>query len=465
MAENHISSYTKGIRKWQATDKNTTVRDQLLTQIYTDATELAQKVVSRTEPRPVDWDQRIDDVLTSPVWGFPTMLLLLGIVFWITVVGANAPSQILATILFAIEDYLTLAFQLLRAPDWLHGFFILGVYRGLAWVVSVMLPPMAIFFPLFTLLEDLGYLPRVAFNLDRVFRSVGAHGKQALTMAMGFGCNAAGVVSARIIESPRERLIAVLTNNFVPCNGRFPILITIASLLPVAIVGSSQTTLFAAGSILAAVVIGFLVTLAVSWGLSRTLLRGVPSRFTLELPPYRKPQPGRIIVRSLLDRTLSILYRAVVIAAPAGGITWILANVTVGEASILTHGATALDTFGRLLGLDGMILVAFILGLPANEIVMPIMLMGYLAKGAMLEIEGLGTLKVILIDQQGWTWLTAMNMMLFTLLHYPCATTLLTVYNETKSARWTAISALLPLAVAILVTFTTTFVVRSLGGI
>jgi ferrous iron transport protein B len=441
------------------------LREQLLTRIYEEAAELAELATTKTKKVGIDWDQRIDNVLTSRLWGLPIMILLLGAVFWLTIVGANIPSQFLASALFAVEERLSFLFQNTHAPEWLHGFFILGVYRGLAWVISVMLPPMAIFFPLFTLLEDIGYLPRVAFNLDRMFRCVGAHGKQALTMAMGFGCNAAGVISARIIESPKERLIAILTNNFVPCNGRFPTLIAMASLLLAASRGSAQGTLLAAGAVVGMVLVGFVATLAVSWVLSRTLLRGVPSRFTLELPPYRKPQPGRVIIRSLLDRTLAVLYRAVVVAAPAGGLTWMLANIHIGAASILAHSAAALNGLGRALGMDGMILVAFILGLPANEIVMPIMLMGYLAEGALLEVSGLTALKAILVDQHGWTWLTALNVMLFSLLHYPCATTLLTIHKEAKSLRWTVLAALLPLAIAVAITFAITFCVRRCGWV
>ena len=436
------------------------LREHLLTRIYEQAADMAQKATTKTDTAHPDWDDRIDDILTSRLWGFPAMILLLGVVFWLTIVGANYPSQVLAATLFGIEDYLSLLLKNLGAPEWLHGFFVLGVYRGLAWVVSVMLPPMAIFFPLFTLLEDVGYLPRVAFNLDRLFRAAGTHGKQALTMAMGFGCNAAGVISTRIIESPRERLIAIVTNTFVPCNGRFPTLIAMASLFLAA-----QGTVLAVGTVVGMVLTGFAVTLAVSWFLSHTLLSGLPSRFVLELPPYRKPQPGRVIVRSLFDRTIKVLYRAVAIAAPAGGLTWLLANLRIGDASLLAHLATALNGPGRALGMDGMILLAFFLGLPANEIVMPILLMGYLAEAAMIEVSGLETLRVILVEQNGWTWLTALNVMLFSLLHFPCATTLITIHKETKRFRWTALAALLPLAVATAVTFTVTLVVRLAGWI
>ncbi|HEY3366140.1 MAG TPA: nucleoside recognition domain-containing protein [Symbiobacteriaceae bacterium] len=439
------------------------IRDAITTRVYTEAAAIADETVVRRRRPIIDWDQKIDDIVTSRIWGFPIMLGLLGVVFWLTIAGANAPGVWIAAILFKIEDYLTLAFQWAGAPAWLHGLLVLGIYRGSAWVIAVMLPPMAIFFPIFTLLEDFGYLPRVAFNLDRMFRVAGAHGKQSLTMGMGFGCNAAAIVSTRIIESPRERLIAILTNSFVPCNGRFPTLITMASIFMGGGVAAAYGSLAASATVVGIVLIGIGTTLAVSWTLSKTLLRGVPSRFSLELPPYRKPQPGRILIRSIYDRTIVVLNRAVTTAAPAGAITWILANIHVGSASLLAHGAHSLDGFGHAIGLDGMILMAFLLGLPANEIVLPILIMGYVSGGAMMELHGLGALKTLLVDQNGWTWLTALNMMLFSLLHYPCGTTLITIHKETKSLKWTVFAGLMPLAIAIAVTFVVTQVVRALG--
>lgn len=444
-------------------EEKNAMRDRIVGGIYGSAERIAGKVISRENRKQINWDQKIDDVLTSRWLGFPLMVVLLGVVLWLTVTGANYPSQILASGLFWLQDQLTGLFFWAGAPAWLHGLLVEGAYRSLAWVVSVMLPPMAIFFPLFTLLEDLGYLPRIAFNLDHIFRKAGAHGKQSLTMSMGFGCNAAGVIACRIIESPRERLIATLTNNFIPCNGRFPILITLSILFIGGAVSTSYRSAVASAVVVGLVLTGIMVTLMVSRLLSKTLLRGVPSFFILELPPYRKPQIGRIIIRSLLDRTLFVLGRAVLIALPAGAITWILANISIGGLSILGHAAASLNPFARLLGMDGFILMAFILGLPANEIVLPILLMSYVSAGSMIEPNSLTALHTILVVQHGWTWLTALSVMLFSLLHYPCGTTLLTIFKETRSLKWTLIALLLPLAVAMLVTFTLTQAARLLG--
>jgi ferrous iron transport protein B len=376
-------------------------------------------------------------------------------VFWITIVGANVPSAMLATALFAVEDWAAGLFTSLGSPDWLTGFLWHGVFRGLAWVISVMLPPMAIFFPLFTILEDFGYLPRVAFNLDYLFKRAGAHGKQALSMAMGFGCNAAGVIATRVIDSPRERLVAILTNNFVPCNGRFPTLIMLATVFVAAAFPPAVASLVAAGSVVAIVVVGVLFTLAVSWALSRTILRGEASAFTLELPPYRRPSMLRILYTSLIDRTLFVLWRAVLTAAPAGAVIWLLANIDVAGVSLATRTANALDPLGWAIGLDGVILLAYIIAIPANEIVVPTMLMVYMAQGMMTELDSMDGLRALLVDEHGWTMLTAVNLMLFSLLHNPCATTIITIYKETLSAKWTAIGALMPLAIAFLVTFIT----------
>lgn len=389
------------------------------------------------------------------------MLLTLAVVFWITITGANKPSELIANVLFGIEDKLTFWFNSINAPSWLHGVLILGLYRTLAWVVSVMLPPMAIFFPLFTILEDLGYLPRVAFNLDHMFKKACAHGKQCLTMCMGFGCNAAGIIACRIIESPRERLIATLTNNFVPCNGRFPTLIAISTVFLVT-KGGVGSGILPVLSITALVVTGIAVTLLLSYLLSKTILKGVPSTFTLELPPYRVPQIGRVLYTSIIDRTIFVLWRAVVVAAPAGAITWILGNIYIGDLSILGHAAAFLNPFAKAIGLDGFILMAFILGLPANEIVLPILLMSYLATGSMIEFDSIESLRKILLDH-GWTYLTALNVMLFSLLHWPCATTLLTIKKETGSFKWTALVALIPTSIAIVVCFITTIIFKTLG--
>ena len=393
-------------------------------------------------------DRRLDRLLTGRLTGYPVMLALLALIFWLTISGANYPSQLLADGLFRVQDRLTELFEYLNAPDWLHGVLVLGAYRVLAWVVSVMLPPMAVFFPLFTLLEDAGYLPRVAYNLDKPFKRCCACGKQALTMCMGFGCNAAGVVGCRIIDSPRERLLAILTNNFVPCNGRFPTLIALLTMFFVGTAGGGLSPVLSALLLTAAIVLGVGITFAVTKLLSETLLRGVPSSFTLELPPYRKPQIGKVLVRSVFDRTLFVLGRAAAVAAPAGLVIWLMANITAGGVSILAHCAAFLDPFARLMGLDGVILLAFILGFPANEIVIPIIIMAYTAQGSILELDSLAQMKQLFV-QNGWTWVTAVSVMLFSLNHWPCSTTLLTIKKETGSLKWTALAAAIPTGVGV----------------
>ena len=428
-------------------------RDEAVRSIYAEATSIANRTTRVSGTGHLALDQRIDRLLTSPMLGLPIMGLLLAAIFWLTITGANLPSALLASGFFWFEDRAAALFDTAGFPWWITGFIWHGVYRSLAWVVSVMLPPMAIFFPLFTMLEDLGYLPRVAFNLDFLFRRAGAHGKQALTMAMGFGCNAAGVSATRVIDSPRERLVAILTNNFVPCNGRFPTLIMLATIFVGAAFPSGFASLAAAGSILLVVLIGVVFTLVVSWALSRTLLRGEASAFTLELPPYRRPGILRILYTSLIDRTLFVLWRAILTAAPAGAVIWILANVNVGGASLAQHIAGGLNPLGHAIGLDGVILLAYIIAIPANEIVVPTILMVYMGTGMMTEIDSLDDLRRLLVDQHGWTMLTAVNLMLFSLLHNPCATTILTIYRETLSRKWTTIGALMPLGLAFLVTF------------
>ncbi len=443
-------------------ENNLEIRDAMVGSIYQQAEEIAKKVVKKDEKRKFEWDKKLDDILTSKITGYPIMFLLLGLVFWITVTGANVPSAMIAQFLFEIEDKLTNLFISFNAPNWLHGILVLGMYKTLAWVVSVMLPPMAIFFPFFTLLEDLGYLPRVAFNLDRLFKKCGAHGKQSLTMSMGFGCNAAGIIACRIIESPRERLIAMITNNFVPCNGRFPTLIAIATIFIGGAFTNKYSTLAASFFVSFLVLIGIGVTLMVSWGLSKTMLKGIPSSFTLELPPYRRPQFGRIIYTSIIDRTLFVLGRAVSVAAPAGLIIWILANITIKDQSILAHSASFLQPFAHAIGLDGYILIAFILGFPANEIVIPILIMSYMAGGHMIELDSLQAMKDLFI-KNGWTFLTALNVMLFSLLHFPCATTVWTIRKESGSKKWTLISIFLPTGIAFATCFIMTQIVRGLG--
>jgi ferrous iron transport protein B len=428
-------------------------RDEAVRSLYAEAARVATRAVTVGERRRLDFDQRIDRIVTSPVFGLPLMAVLLAIVFWLTVAGANVPSALLASLFFWVEGHGAAAFESWGIPWWITGFLWHGIYRGLAWVISVMLPPMAIFFPLFTMLEDLGYLPRVAFNLDFLFRRAGAHGKQALSMAMGFGCNAAGVIATRVIDSPRERLVAILTNNFVPCNGRFPTLIMLATIFVGAAFPASVASMAAAGAVVGVVMVGVVVTLAVSWALSRTILRGEASAFTLELPPYRRPGVVRILYTSLIDRTLFVLWRAILTAAPAGAVIWILGNITVGDASLARHTADALAPLGRAVGLDGVILLAYIIAIPANEIVVPTMMMVYAGAGMMQEFDSLDDLRRILVDENGWTLLTAVNLMLFSLLHNPCATTILTIYRETLSAKWATLGALLPLSLAFLVTF------------
>lgn len=416
--------------------------DQIVSAVVRHAERVAAVSVRSMQEKYSRRDQRLDRILTGKLTGFPIMLLMLLVIFWLTISGANYPSALLSEGLFALGEVLRSLCTALVLPGWLISLLIDGAYKTLAWVVSVMLPPMAIFFPLFTLLEDLGYLPRVAFNLDHAFRKCSACGKQALTMCMGFGCNAAGVVGARIIDSPRERLLAIITNNFVPCNGRFPTLIAIISMFFVAASGFFDSVLSAALLVLV-ILLGVGMTFLVCKLLSKTILKGVPSSFTLELPPYRRPQIGKVIVRSVLDRTLFVLGRAAAVALPAGVLIWVMANVTVGERTLLMHCAGFLDPFAGLLGLDGVILLAFILGLPANEIVVPIILMAYLAQGSLTEMADYTSLHALLVAN-GWTWVTALCTMLFSLFHWPCSTTLMTIKKETQSLKWTVASFLIP---------------------
>jgi ferrous iron transport protein B len=428
-------------------------RDRIVEAIYADAEEIAGKIVSKTGKRRYDFDQKIDQIVTSKIWGLPIMGLLLAAVFWVTIVGANIPSQLLATALFWVEAQAVAVFDALGIPWWITGFVWHGVYRGLAWVVAVMLPPMAIFFPTFTILEDLGYLPRAAFNVDPFFKKAGAHGKQALTMAMGLGCNAAGITGCRIIDSPRERLIAILTNNFMPCNGRWPTLIMLATLFVAAEFPPALAAFAAAGSLLAIVLIGVVMTLVVSAFMSRTFLKGEASTFVLELPPYRRPKIAHILYTSLIDRTLFVLWRAIVMAAPAGGLIWLMSNVHMGDMSLAAWSAGWLDPVGHAIGLDGVILLAYIIAIPANEIVVPTILMAYTNKGMMIDVQNLSELHSILVGQQGWTLLTAVSLMLFSLLHNPCSTAIWTVFKETRSAKWTTVSALMPLGIAFILLF------------
>lgn len=385
---------------------------------------------------------RADRILTSRVFGFPIMLLMLMLVFWITIVGANYPSELLSTVLFWLGDRLGELLTAANAPEWLNGLLVNGAYRVLAWVVAVMLPPMAIFFPLFTLLEDLGYLPRVAYNLDKPFCKCKACGKQALTMCMGFGCNAAGIVGCRIIDSKRERLIAMLTNVFVPCNGRFPMILTIISLFFVGGAIGFAGSFLSAAALTGVIILGIGMTFLVSKFLSATILKGEPSSFTLELPPFRKPQIGKILVRSLLDRTVFVLGRAAAVAAPAGLAIWLLANVTVGDNTLLNHITGFLDPFGRFIGMDGVIITAFLLGLPANEIVIPLIVMTYMQQGSLAEIAPAQMLE--LFSANGWTPVTALCVIIFALMHFPCSTSLLTIKKEAGGWKWAALAFVIP---------------------
>ena len=410
------------------------------------AERYAAQVVRSREAGRLRRQQRLDRLLTAKSTGIPLLLLLFGLVVWLTVAGANVPSAVLTELFTRLGA--VLEGGLASAPAWLRGLLLDGVYRVASWVVAVMLPPMAIFFPLFTLLEDLGYLPRVAFVMDHAFQKCRTCGKQCLTMCMSLGCNACGVTGCRIIDSPRERLIAILTSSLVPCNGKFPTLIALITLFFVGGRTGPLASLGGAALLLGTLVLGVAGTLACSRLLSATVLKGMPSSFALELPPFRKPRVGQVLVRSILDRTLFVLGRAVSVAAPAGAVIWLTANVTVGGASLLAHCTGFLDPFARLFGLDGVILMAFILGWPANEIVLPVMLMAYLATGSLVEFDDLAALGTLLTDH-GWTWLTACCTMLFSLFHWPCSTTCLTVYKETGSVKWTALAIVLPTALGL----------------
>lgn len=436
-------------------------RDQIVSTIMNTCAQIGRKVVTFNKADYARHDRRLDKLLTSKLTGLPILILLLFAVFWLTITGANYPSQMLASGLFWVEDRLMEFMIWLAAPSWLRGMLVDGVFRTLAWVVAVMLPPMAIFFPLFTLLEDSGYLPRIAFNLDNFFRKACAHGKQALTMCMGFGCNAAGVIGCRIIDSPRERLIAIITNNFVPCNGRFPTLIAIITMFISGAVASAFQSAVSAIALTGVIILGVVMTLFISKLLSKTLLKGLPSSFSLELPPYRRPQIGRVIIRSILDRTLFVLGRAIIVAAPAGLIIWVMANVQVGDLSLLLHSASFLDPFARAIGMDGYILLAFILGFPANEIVVPIIIMSYMASGSLMDIASLADLRVLFVEN-GWTWLTAVCTMLFTLMHWPCGTTCFIIKKESQSVKWTLVSVAAPTITGIISCFTVASVVRLL---
>lgn len=441
----------------------TNYRDKTVEAIYAKSEKLANGAVSvDSSRRPFRIDRAIDNIVTHRFWGFPIMLLLLGLVLWITIIGANYPSEMLS-ILFLEHLYPLLKSTAadLHFPWWLSGFLVDGVYLATAWVIAVMLPPMAIFFPLFTLLEDFGYLPRVAFNLDRIFKKAGAHGKQALTMSMGFGCNAAGVVATRIINSPREKLLAIITNNFSLCNGRWPTQILIASIFLGTLVSKDWSGTVSMLAVVFIAVLGIGFTFFTSWLLSKTLLKGESSFFTLELPPYRPPRFFQTIYTSLIDRTLIVLWRAIVFAAPAGAVIWLISNITIGGHSLAIWMIDGLDPIGLYIGLNGVILLAYIVAIPANEIVIPTILMltamvigsAVIGNGAGVMFEASGTEIASLLHAGGWTTLTGINLMLFSLLHNPCSTTIYTIYKETGSRKWTTVATILPIVYGLTICF------------
>ena len=429
---------------------NLNIKDEITNTIIKKAEEISKEVIAFESKDYNLKNQKIDRIITSKLFGIPIMLGMLFIILWLTIKGANYPSNLLFSIFNNVGENLLNFLNFLNAPSWLSGILISGIYRVLTWVIAVMLPPMGIFFPLFTLLEDLGFLPRIAFNLDCAFKKCCACGKQALTMCMGFGCNAVGVSGARIIDSPRERLIAILTNVFVPCNGRFPTMITIITIFFVGI--NSNNTFLSVFILTLVILLGFLLTFLVSFILSKTLLKGLPSSFTLELPPYRRPQVGKVIIRSIFDRTIFVLGRAVMIAIPAGALIWILGNIQINNMSLLNYIANFLNPFAQTIGLDGVILISFILGFPANEIVIPIMLMIYLSTGQIIEFESLESLRKILIEN-GWTIKTAICMLIFSLCHFPCSTTCLTIKKETGSFKWMILAIFLPTIIGIALCF------------
>ncbi|WP_283690505.1 ferrous iron transport protein B [Clostridium perfringens] len=452
--EKYINMISKIKDELNKNYKDELVEDIIIKSIIKEAERIGNKVVKGGEEY-TDFQRKIDKILVSKSTGIPIMIMTLLVVLWITITLANYPSEMLANMFAHGEIYIRDFFSGLNLPSWISGILIDGIYVTLAWVISVMLPPMAIFFPMFTLLEDLGYLPRIAFNLDKCFKKCCACGKQALTMCMGLGCNAAGIIGCRIINSPRERIIAILTNAFMPCNGRFPMLISIAAIFIGGISVGIKESFISALTVTVVIILGVLMTLLVSKILSKTILKGMPSNFILELPPYRKPQVGKVIVRSIFDRTLYVLGRAIAIAAPAGAVIWIFSNIMIGDSSILTICADYLSPLANAIGVDGYILMAFILGLPANEIVMPIIIMSYLRATTMLELDNLYELKELLVAN-GWTILTAINVMILCLMHYPCGTTLWTIKQETKSFKWTALSFLIPTVAGIVICFITT---------
>lgn len=449
---NHSTELSAVLTELTQTDNKESIRDNIVNAIMKKCEYIFKKTVTLHNPSCNMRDRKIDKILTSRLTGIPIMLLLLALIFWITIVGANYPSQWLSRLFDWLSGVITGALEYINTPPVIVSLLMDGIYKTTAWVVAVMLPPMAIFFPLFTLLEDLGYLPRIAFNMDSMFKGAGCHGKQCLTMCMGIGCNACGVTGCRIIDSPRERLIAIITNSFMPCNGRFPAIIAIITVFFAGTAAAPLNSLLTALILMLVILLGVFATMGVSKLLSLTLLKGEASSFTLELPPYRSPQIGKIIVRSILDRTLFVLGRAVVVAAPAGLIIWLLANIEVGNTSLISYATNFLDPFARILGMDGIILAAFILGFPANEIVIPIMIMLYTNTGVLTDADSLSQM-LSLFTANGWTVTTALCVIVFYLMHFPCSTTCISIYKETKSLKWTLVSFFTPLLCGFLLCF------------
>lgn len=447
------------------------LHDILMENIYENAAEIAKKAVKYPDKEiAFSFDRTLDKILTSKYLGFPLMFIMLGVVFWLTIQGSNYPSGLLSNLLVdTIHPVLRSFAANIGFPWWLSGVLIDGAYLAMAWVVSVMLPPMAIFFPLYTLLEDFGYLPRVAFNMDPLYKKVGAHGRQALTMAMGFGCNAAGVIATRVIDSPRERLIAIITNNFSLCNGRWPTQILIATVFIGSAVPAYLAGIVSAAAVVFIAVLGIIFSLLVSWFLSRSLLKGEASAFSLELPPYRPPRVLQTLYTSLIDRTIFVLWRAVVFSVPAGMLIWLVANVIIDGVSLANHFIQYVNPIAFVFGLNGVIFLAYIIAIPANEIVIPTILMLTVANlgiqgvgagsGVMFELESSADVASIL-QAGGWTILTGINLMLFSLLHNPCSTTIFTIYKETRSWKWTLVSTFLPIAMGLTVTFFVTQIWR-----
>lgn len=448
----HSTELSAVLTELTQTDNKESIRDNIVNAIMKKCEYIFKKTVTLHNPSCNMRDRKIDKILTSRLTGIPIMLLLLALIFWITIVGANYPSQWLSRLFDWLSGVITGALKYINTPPVIVSLLMDGIYKTTAWVVAVMLPPMAIFFPLFTLLEDLGYLPRIAFNMDSMFKGAGCHGKQCLTMCMGIGCNACGVTGCRIIDSPRERLIAIITNSFMPCNGRFPAIIAIITVFFAGTAAAPLNSLLTALILMLVILLGIFATMGVSKLLSLTLLKGEASSFTLELPPYRSPQIGKIIVRSILDRTLFVLGRAVVVAAPAGLIIWLLANIEVGNTSLISYATNFLDPFARILGMDGIILAAFILGFPANEIVIPIMIMLYTNTGVLTDADSLSQM-LSLFTANGWTVTTALCVIVFYLMHFPCSTTCISIYKETKSLKWTLVSFFTPLLCGFLLCF------------